>query len=52
MHILTEKIFFPPVETADEEGIVAIGGDLSPERLLLNNQSGIFPWYNEDEPII
>ena len=52
MHILTEKIFFPPVETADEEGIVAIGGDLSPERLLLAYRSGILPWYNEDEPII
>ncbi len=52
MHILTEKMFFPPVETADEEGIVAIGGDLSPERLLLAYRSGIFPWYNEDEPII
>ena len=52
MHILTEKIYFPSAETADEEGIVAIGGDLSPERLLLAYRSGIFPWYNEDEPII
>lgn len=52
MYLLDEKIFFPPVETANEEGIVAIGGDLSPERLLLAYKSGIFPWYNEDEPII
>jgi leucyl/phenylalanyl-tRNA---protein transferase len=52
MVILGKKLFFPPVETADEEGIVAIGGDLSLERLLLAYRSGIFPWYNEDEPII
>lgn len=52
MYLLDDKIFFPPVEAADEEGIVAIGGDLSPERLLLAYRSGIFPWYNEDEPII
>lgn len=52
MTILDENIWFPPVETADHAGIVAIGGDLSTERLLLAYQSGIFPWYNEDEPII
>jgi leucyl/phenylalanyl-tRNA--protein transferase len=37
---------------ADETGILAIGGDLSPQRLLLAYKSGIFPWYNEDEPIV
>ena len=52
MTILDENIWFPPVETADHAGIVAIGGDLSTERLLLAYKSGIFPWYNEDEPII
>lgn len=52
MTILDDKIWFPPVETADHAGIVAIGGDLSIERVLLAYQSGIFPWYNEDEPII
>jgi len=36
---------------ADEDGLLAIGGDLSPERLLLAYKNGIFPWYNEDEPI-
>jgi len=36
---------------ADEDGLLAIGGDLSTERLLLAYRSGIFPWYNEDEPI-
>lgn len=52
MYILGKEISFPPVEAADENGIVAIGGDLSTERLLLAYRSGIFPWYNEDEPII
>lgn len=51
MFILSQKIEFPPVETTDEEGLLAIGGDLSTERLLLAYKSGIFPWYNEDEPI-
>ena len=52
MQILDNKIEFPPADTADEDGIVAFGGDLSTERLLLAYRSGIFPWYNEDEPII
>lgn len=37
---------FPPVVEADEDGLLAIGGDLSPERLLLSYRSGIFPWYS------
>ncbi len=52
MNILTNEIVFPPIDTANEEGILAIGGDLSINRLLLAYKSGIFPWYNEDEPII
>ena len=51
MHTLTNEIIFPSVELADEDGLVAIGGDLSVERLLLAYNNGIFPWYNEDEPI-
>ncbi len=51
MHILTKNISFPPLETADEDGFLAIGGDLSPERLLEAYRRGIFPWYNEDDPI-
>lgn len=51
MFLLTKDLFFPPAEMADEEGLLAIGGDLSTERLLLAYRSGIFPWYNEDEPI-
>lgn len=41
---------FPPVSSADEDGLVAIGGDLSAERLLLAYDSGIFPWYDEGLP--
>jgi leucyl/phenylalanyl-tRNA---protein transferase len=51
MFLLNNELFFPPVNTADEDGLLAIGGDLSTERLLLAYRSGIFPWYNEDEPI-
>lgn len=51
MFLLTKELVFPPADKADETGLLAIGGDLSPERLLLAYRSGIFPWYNEDEPI-
>jgi leucyl/phenylalanyl-tRNA--protein transferase len=47
-----DNIWFPPVEDALPDGLLAIGGDLSEERLLLAYRSGIFPWYNEDEPPI
>lgn len=52
MHFLTEALIFPPVSDASPEGILAIGGDLSTERLLLAYQNGIFPWFNEGEPIL
>ncbi len=52
MYCLTNELFFPPVETSSPEGILAFGGDLSSERLLLAYQNGIFPWFNSDEPII
>ena len=42
---------FPPTESAGEDGLLAIGGDLSVERLLVAYKQGIFPWYNEDEII-
>ena len=51
MFILNNNLYFPPLETAEEDGLLAIGGDLSTERLLLAYRTGIFPWYNEDEPI-
>lgn len=44
-------IYFPPVDDAHESGILAIGGDLSLERLTLAYQSGIFPWFSDGEPI-
>lgn len=43
---------FPPVEQADEEGLLAIGGDLSPARLIKAYSEGIFPWYSEETPIL
>lgn len=43
---------FPYPDTASTDGILAVGGDLSPERLLSAYQLGIFPWFNEGEPIL
>ncbi len=48
---LSSDLIFPPVEGA-EDGIVAIGGDLTAERLVLAYRLGVFPWFNEDQPII
>lgn len=42
---LDNKLVFPPVHLSEPDGLLAIGGDLSPERLLLAYKSGIFPWY-------
>jgi len=52
MYYVFNDLFFPPVTEADEDGILAIGGDLNPERLQLAYKSGIFPWFNEGEPIL
>jgi len=49
---LSENIKFPPYETATKEGIIALGGDLSPERLIYAYKHGIFPWYSKDDPIV
>lgn len=50
---LSEKdLNFPNPALANNDGILAIGGDLSPERLLLAYQQGIFPWFNERDPIL
>lgn len=51
LHLLNSRLWFPPVEDAMDDGLLAIGGDVSPERLLLAYQQGIFPWYNEDIPL-
>ncbi|WP_291404158.1 leucyl/phenylalanyl-tRNA--protein transferase [Daejeonella sp.] len=47
-----DTIWFPKPELADEDGLLALGGDLSPERLILAYQNGIFPWFSEDTPIM
>ncbi|MFD2916684.1 leucyl/phenylalanyl-tRNA--protein transferase [Psychroserpens luteus] len=52
MQLLNSDIVFPDVNLASKEGILAIGGDLSPERLLLAYKSGIFPWFDDEEPLI
>jgi leucyl/phenylalanyl-tRNA--protein transferase len=51
MIFLDKKMFFPPVSNANRDGILAIGGDLSPERLQLAYKSGVFPWFEQGEPI-
>ncbi|HSK12080.1 MAG TPA: leucyl/phenylalanyl-tRNA--protein transferase [Phnomibacter sp.] len=48
---LNERIWFPPPEAADEDGLLAVGGDLSPDRLLFAYGQGIFPWYNGPIPL-
>lgn len=50
--LLEDSLIFPNPTLAEEDGLLAIGGDLSKERLLLAYQSGIFPWYSEGEPIL
>lgn len=51
MHILDSRIWFPPVTEALDDGLLAIGGDLSTERLLQAYRQGIFPWYDGDVPL-
>ena len=49
---LSNKLSFPPPHLAIKEGLLAVGGDLSPERLILAYRNGIFPWYSPGEPIL
>src|SRR3990172_5059512 len=49
---LPDEIIFPSPELAGKDGLLAIGGDLSEERLLKAYSLGIFPWYSEDSPIL
>ncbi|MEI7472638.1 MAG: leucyl/phenylalanyl-tRNA--protein transferase [Chitinophagaceae bacterium] len=51
MFVLSDTDPFPAAELADEDGLLAIGANLSVERLLDAYEQGIFPWYNEGEPI-
>ncbi|BAO75878.1 leucyl/phenylalanyl-tRNA--protein transferase [Winogradskyella sp. PG-2] len=52
MHFLTQKIEFPNVTEATIDGLLAVGGDLSAERLLYAYSNGIFPWFEVEEPIL
>lgn len=52
MHYLSETLYFPDVNQANRDGILAIGGDLSPKRLQLAYKSGIFPWFEVGDPIL
>ncbi len=52
MYWLSSDLIFPDYDEVNSEGIIAVGGDLSPERLILAYQKGIFPWFNEEDPII
>ncbi|WP_138432829.1 leucyl/phenylalanyl-tRNA--protein transferase [Winogradskyella algicola] len=52
MYFLTDKIEFPDVSEASFEGLLAIGGDLSSERLIHAYSSGIFPWFEDEEPLL
>lgn len=49
---LSDTINFPPYEFTSKEGIIALGGDLSPERLTYAYKKGIFPWFSEGDPIV
>ncbi|MBB5348943.1 leucyl/phenylalanyl-tRNA--protein transferase [Desulfoprunum benzoelyticum] len=49
---LSKQVLFPPPELAEESGLVAVGGDLSSERLIAAYSRGIFPWYGEGDPIL
>jgi leucyl/phenylalanyl-tRNA--protein transferase len=48
LYVLDKDLIFPPAELADEDGLLAIGGDLSMKRLLLAYRQGIFPWYENN----
>jgi len=50
--LLSERLEFPPPRLAGPDGLLAVGGDLSVERLLLAYRQGIFPWFGEGDPII
>lgn len=52
VYLLSDELIFPSPKLAAQEGLLAVGGDLSQERLLLAYRMGIFPWYSENEPIM
>lgn len=52
IYLLNKEPVFPHPSLADDEGLLAVGGDLSPQRLLQAYANGIYPWYSEDDPIM
>ncbi|MEM6992310.1 MAG: leucyl/phenylalanyl-tRNA--protein transferase [Myxococcota bacterium] len=52
VYALNDELVFPHPSLATEEGLLAVGGDLSPERMLLAYANGIFPWYSEGRPLM
>lgn len=52
LYRLDDRILFPDPRDAEDDGLLAVGGDLSPARLLLAYSMGIFPWFNEGDPIL
>ncbi|MBW1695517.1 MAG: leucyl/phenylalanyl-tRNA--protein transferase [Deltaproteobacteria bacterium] len=52
VYLLSDELVFPPPALARKDGLLAVGGDLNPDRLLLAYRLGIFPWYSEGEPIL
>ena len=52
VYLLSDDLIFPSPKLAPQEGLLAVGGDLSQKRLLLAYRKGIFPWYSENEPIM
>ncbi len=52
IYLLTNDLYFPEVSQASSDGILAYGGDLTSERLILAYKSGIFPWFELDQPIL
>ena len=51
LYALDQNLWFPPVDEAMEDGLLAMGGDVSVDRLLLAYQNGIFPWYDGEIPL-
>ena len=52
MRWLNDTIEFPPLNEANNDGLLAVGGDLSPKRVLFAYKNGIFPWYEADQPLL
>lgn len=52
VYALDDELIFPHPSLREPDGLMAVGGDLSPERLLLAYRWGIFPWYHDDQPIL